>query len=143
MVECSKIRYRKNDKQVFCENIKTVVSEQGICGNCRRFWKDGKPPEKASDNPVLVPLRPCTDIKNVLPTFADIVKDFAGSMFKWMRSGFKVVQKETLDNRIAKCTPCPHFNKPFGGMCGLCHCTKLKIHLKHERCIIGEWEAEP
>jgi tetratricopeptide (TPR) repeat protein len=63
----------------------------------------------------------------------------AGSMAKFLGSGFKTAPGETYRERLGRCAACEHHT---GLRCRLCGCfTASKARLLHERCPIGRWGA--
>ena len=87
-------------------------------------------------------------ISNATPLSpAALAAQFAHAMAGWAASGFKLVNRATLQSRREICAGCEHFNgeAAFGvGSCGKCGCTSLKLFLATQRCPLNppKWEAE-
>ena len=69
----------------------------------------------------------------------------AKSMKDWAVSGFPVVSKLILDERIKICHSCPRWDEigmAGTGRCRECGCsTQAKLRMATERCPLGKWEA--
>jgi hypothetical protein len=62
---------------------------------------------------------------------------FAGSMAKFVASGFKTVEAPLHDLRTSHCQPCQY---RVDSQCSLCRCfIDKKAWLPHEDCPIGRW----
>ena len=85
------------------------------------------------------------------PSKMEMATHFAGAMFRWLKSGFKITSWETFDARMTQCRGdaaagiprCPYFHTSSGGWnfvhCEKCGCSKLKLFVSSERCPIGKW----
>jgi hypothetical protein len=61
----------------------------------------------------------------------------AGSMAKFLGSGFATAAPEVHRRRIEACASCEHHT---GLRCRVCGCfTAAKARLQHERCPVGRW----
>jgi hypothetical protein len=61
----------------------------------------------------------------------------AGSMAKFLGSGFAVAPREVHRGRLEACSSCEHHT---GLRCLVCGCfTSAKARLAHERCPVGKW----
>jgi hypothetical protein len=71
------------------------------------------------------------------PTMAQQARQFAYSMGQWVKSGMKVVPKETFDERLALCETCHYWRgaSAYGfGRCNKCGCSGVKLYLTTSRC---------
>jgi hypothetical protein len=70
-------------------------------------------------------------------SFLEAAASFAGSMTKFVASGFKVVDEGSHQLRMNYCDPCEYRQNT---RCTLCHCfIDKKAWLPHEDCPIGRW----
>lgn len=127
---------------VLCGTSNARVNPKVVCRQCQAGWTDDKPPDRVCDNLYLTRLFACGPGIETLPTFTEMVSSFASAMLVWARRGFGLVCEEIFNKRVKICASCQHFNKPAPGVCGLCRCGSVKLHLKTTRCDIGKWESE-
>ena len=78
------------------------------------------------------------------PKLIDQAANLTKALSKWAKSGFKVADKDTIEDRKSNCESC-EFWKHNGNM-GLgkcnhaeCGCTKVKWWLATEKCPIDKW----
>ena len=63
----------------------------------------------------------------------------AGSMAKFLGSGFRTASADLHRARVEACSTCEHHT---GLRCRVCGCfTAAKARLEHERCPVGRWRA--
>lgn len=78
-------------------------------------------------------------------TLAGMAKSFFGSALKFAASGFPVTPLERLEERLALCASCEHWNADgFGGtgQCRACGCsTQAKLRMATAECPIQKWGA--
>ena len=76
------------------------------------------------------------------PPIADLVRNFAGAVTRWVRAGLPVVRDETFRVRYDTCGGCEHWH-PEGnlglGKCDRCGCASIKLWMATERCPLGKW----
>ena len=73
------------------------------------------------------------------PGFLRMALTAAGSMGRFLGSGFQVAPPGTLRDRAEACARCEHHT---GLRCRVCGCfTAAKSRIRHERCPIGRWPA--
>ena len=73
------------------------------------------------------------------------VKRFVKSMGKWANDGFKRVEQDVFNKRIAICRQCQFWeeNGNMGmGKCLKCGCGRGKHWMPHEQCPVGLWGKE-
>ncbi len=78
------------------------------------------------------------------PTIAEMTRNFADAMLRWVGSGFATVDEVAFTLRLAQCRACPHWDEAARAGVGKCNhpkcgCTKAKLWLASERCPIGRW----
>jgi hypothetical protein len=77
------------------------------------------------------------------PNTLTMTKSLANSTTKWIVSGFKRTDEETLKNRTEVCQSCEFWNaQAFNntGRCMKCGCsTWVKLRMATEKCPIGKW----
>lgn len=80
---------------------------------------------------------------NPTPNTLAMTKSLANSTTKWIVSGFKRTDEETLKNRTEVCQSCEFWNaQAFNntGRCMKCGCsTWAKLRMATEKCPIGKW----
>lgn len=72
----------------------------------------------------------------------ELLKHFTNATIRFAKSGFKIVDTETLAVRKAICYKCEFWDSSafFGrGKCRKCGCSSAKLHLTSEKCPIGKW----
>ena len=91
-------------------------------------YSNGDPPTNraASSDPAVPP-----------PTILGMAASFAGSIAKFVASGFKLVDEQTQRLRVDQCSRCPYRRENRCAICG-CYFAK-KAWLPHEDCSIGRW----
>jgi hypothetical protein len=73
------------------------------------------------------------------PTMLGMALSATTSLAKFVASGFKRVEPQTHQSRLATCSRCEYHN---GNRCRVCGCfTDKKAWLPHEDCPIGRWPA--
>jgi hypothetical protein len=76
----------------------------------------------------------------VAPGVFDMAASFASSIARFAAGGFRTVQADILEQRLAVCRGCEQHHK---GNCHLCGCfVEAKARLPHEVCPAGKWLAE-
>lgn len=96
---------------------------------------------------------PCAEVETGIRRVAVLTKRFSTAMLNWARSGFKLVDEETLQERRNTCqgsddksiARCEFFRSSAGffgfGRCAACGCgTGLKTALLSETCVKGKWK---
>jgi hypothetical protein len=74
-----------------------------------------------------------------LPSTAQQVKNFAGSFFKHMLTGFGKVDQKTFNERLTKCVDCEFYMANIG-RCSQCGCPcATKASWKSSSCPVGKW----
>jgi len=77
------------------------------------------------------------------PDIKTMAKSITESSKKWISSGLKITDKETLEKRINECHNCEFWNASgFNGTgrCMKCGCsTWAKLRMATEKCPIGKW----
>jgi|TARA_R100001530_G_scaffold111955_2_gene79041 hypothetical protein len=63
------------------------------------------------------------------------VRQFFYSLYRWVRSGFKV--SKVAEERLDICKECPHYKEDRCSLCG-CH-TPTKTRWFTEECPIEKW----
>jgi len=92
----------------------------------------------------------CVDIETGVRRALALGKRFSTAMLNWARSGFKLVDDETLaarriacegDETHERCSAWQSTTRGFGfGRCGKCGCVgSLKTALATEKCPLGRW----
>ena len=77
--------------------------------------------------------------ENQLPSMGEQVKNFAGSFFKHMLTGFGKVDEPTYNDRLDKCVNCEFFMANIG-RCSKCGCPcATKASWKSSSCPVGKW----
>lgn len=84
------------------------------------------------------------------PTAGERAISLARALYESARGGFKTLTPEQLQERMTICEtsgpgggPCEFFRGIrglFDVACGLCGCSKLKMHLKTSQCPKGLWK---
>lgn len=78
------------------------------------------------------------------PTIHEMAYNAVLALARFAKSGMKITDGPTLENRIATCRSCGMFDEKarFGlGKCNAhgCGCTSLKPYLASESCPLGKW----
>ena len=77
------------------------------------------------------------------PNLKSMAKSFFGSVIKFARSGFPVTPLDVLEERLAICGGCEHWDaKAFAGtgQCNVCGCsTQTKLRMSTEACPLQKW----
>lgn len=78
-----------------------------------------------------------------LPSLKTMAKTATSSTIKWITSGAKATDEETLKTRLDACHSCEFWNSEAlrgTGRCMKCGCsTWAKLRMATERCPIGKW----
>lgn len=80
--------------------------------------------------------------KDNIPTNFDMAKNFASSITRFAKSGFKLADDETLKSRNDICSSCEFWQSTARlglGKCLKCGCTSAKLFLRTESCPIKKW----
>ncbi len=96
---------------------------------------------RSSQGPIAVsdiqPPRDEADLVPPAPTAVGKAAAFTASMTQWAVGGFKTVEKDRHDARVAVCSGCKYHQPP---LCTVCGCfTDKKAWLPHEDCPLGKW----
>jgi hypothetical protein len=70
------------------------------------------------------------------------IENFAKSMKRWAKAGFKTVDESEYAKRLKICRSCEFWNEMANyslGRCEKCKCTKMKLKLATESCPISKW----
>lgn len=69
--------------------------------------------------------------------FRDMLFNFAWTLWKWGRGGFRLSARHVRGKRLATCRACLHFD---GRRCALCGCYMVaKTALANAKCPRGHW----
>lgn len=72
----------------------------------------------------------------------ELLKHFTNATIRFAKSGFKLVDSETLSARKAICGKCEFWDSASflgRGKCRKCGCSSAKLRLASEKCPIGKW----
>lgn len=73
------------------------------------------------------------------PGLLSMAYSAAGAMAKFLGSGLKIADRETVRKRLRTCATCEHHT---GVRCRLCGCiTSVKARMVHEDCPIAKWPS--
>lgn len=80
-----------------------------------------------------------------VPTWDEMISNFANATISWAKSGFKLASKECLEKRKQLCVACEQWdrNKFLGsGGCNACGCSTAKLYMATSTCPIGKWAED-
>ena len=80
------------------------------------------------------------------PTIREMASNAALALARFVKSGLKVVDEDTLMDRISTCRACKEFDESARmgmGKCSAqgCGCTVLKLYMASEKCPLGKWNV--
>lgn len=99
------------------------------------------PKPKTREQPSVIGTAPLDEAVPELSKL-DMMNNLTRSLARAAASGFKTVDSETFEIRMAICRQCEFWlpNARFGfGKCLKCGCTEFKQRLVNEKCPIAKW----
>ena len=89
------------------------------------------------EEPLQASQRPEEELK--LPSAVQQVKNFTGSFFKHMLTGFGKTDEKTYNKRLTECVGCEFYIASIG-RCSKCGCPcATKASWKSSQCPVGKW----
>ena len=121
-----------------CQNHQGYFDQWENCkgpGQDQMECVQNKKNDQAEDQPA--PERPKEELK--LPSAAQQVKNFAGSLLNHALTGFGKADEQTFNDRLNVCVDCEFYIADIG-RCSQCGCPcATKASWKSSKCPVGKW----
>lgn len=106
-----------------------------ICTRC---------PQRAACRKFLQPAAQCEHWPAPLPGIATLAVRAAGEVGRWIAGGARLVSEEVIEERLAICASCPHWDASAFAGTGRCRhpgcgCSGAKQRLATSKCPMGQW----